>query len=68
MPLLKKESSLFKDNIMRKTENFNGLAFFNNDLKFDIKMLLTSDMARLTLMVTLMAIGLYALQFINIAG
>lgn len=53
---------------MRKTENFNGLAFFNNDLKFDIKMLLTSDMARLTFMVTLMAIGLYALQFMNIAG
>lgn len=53
---------------MKKFENFNSLAFFNNTLKFDIKTMLASDLARLAFMATLMAMGLYALQFINILG
>lgn len=53
---------------MRNTENFNGLAFFNNEFKFDIKMLLTSDFARMAFIATLTAIGLYIIQFVNILG
>lgn len=53
---------------MRRTEPFNGLAFFNDNFKFDIKMLLTSDFARMTLIAAITAIGLYIIQFVNIVG
>ena len=51
---------------MRKVENFNDLAFFNNDIRFDLKSIFTSYFVRLAFAVTLMAMGLYAIQYLNI--
>lgn len=51
---------------MRKTENFNSLAIFNNNFKVELKNIFTSDIVRLTAMATFMAIVLYAMQFINV--
>lgn len=51
---------------MRKLENFDGLAFFNNGIRFDFKSVFTSYFVRLAFAVTLMAMGLYAIQYLNL--